>query len=62
MGGIGLFVNLFHLLCGVPHAGCHGLGWRGNAFLSVTFGPSSPDRADNRGCAKIAPQLPGYVH
>ena len=69
MGGIYLFVNLCHLLCGVPHGGWRGLGWRGNAFLSAGFGPWSPDRvlsagdrAANRVCAKIAPQLPGSVY
>ena len=45
MGGIDLFVNLCHLLCGVPHGGWRGLGWRGNAFLSAGFAPWSPDRA-----------------
>jgi hypothetical protein len=76
MGGIDLFVNLCHLLCGVPHGGWRGLGWRGNAFLSAGFGPWSPDRpppvpargarsgdrAANRVCAKIAPQLPGSAY
>ena len=72
MGGIDLFVNLCHLLCGVPHGGWRGLGWRGNAFLSAGFAPWSPDRAPspspggpvagragNRVCAKIAPRVPG---
>ena len=39
------FLNLCHLLCGMPHGGCRGLGRRGNAFLSAGFGSSSPDRA-----------------
>ena len=39
------FLNLCHLLCGVSHGGCRGLGRRGNAFLSAGFGSSSPDRA-----------------
>ena len=56
MGKIDLFVNLCHLLCGVPHGGWRGLGWRGNAFLSAGFGPWSPV------CAKIASKLPGPVH
>ena len=64
------FLNLCHLLCGMPHVGCRGLGRRGNAFLSAGFGSSSPDRAGrapargggNRVGAKIAPQLPGSVH
>ena len=62
MGGIDLFVNLCHLLCEVPHGGWRGLGWRGNAFLSTGFGPWSHNRATNRVCAKIAPQLPGAVY
>ena len=71
MGGIDLFVNLCHLLCGVPNSGWRGLGWRGNACLSAGFGPWSPDRAAptptpdraaNRVCVKIAPQLPGPVY
>ena len=71
MGGIDLFVNLCHLLCGVPHGGWRGLGWRGNVFLSAGFGGWSPDRADraparggagNRVYAKIASQLPRPVH
>ena len=41
MGGMGLnpFVNLCHLLCGVPHGGSRGLGSRSNAFRSAGFGP-----------------------
>ena len=52
------------------HGGWHGLGWRGNDFLSAGFGPWSPNRAAptqargdaNQVCAKIAPQLPGAVY
>ena len=45
LGGMHLFLNLCHLLCGVPHDGWRGLDWRGNAFLSADFVPWSPDRA-----------------
>jgi len=63
MGGIDLFVNLCHLLCGVPHGGWRGLGWRGNVFLSAGFGGWSPDRADRApatGCMqRLHPNCPG---
>ena len=65
MGGIDLVVNLCHLLCGVPHGGWRGLGWRGNVFLSAGFGAWSPDRADRvyakgvcKDCIPIAQACP----
>jgi hypothetical protein len=59
MGGIDLFVNLCHLLCGVPHGGWRGLGWRGNVFLSAGFGGWSPDRADRAPARGGAVARPG---
>ena len=45
MGGIDLFVNLCHLLCGVPHGGWRGFGWRGNVRGP---GVDSQPKADQR--------------